>query len=355
MMIGVKTALFIVGYLFVAFSLIPLIRNDNWVFRIFEYPRFQKLVVTLIVLAIFVWHTDLDSVHDVVFISVLGMNVLYLCYQIFPYTAVSKNQMRRSPITDTSNRLSILICNVFQDNREVSTLLGQVKQYDPDLVLLVEVDNYWDSGLKELHDRYKYRVLNPLDNTYGMSLYSKLELVDPSIKYLIERGIPSIHTKVKLRSGELIQLFGLHPEPPVPGENPRSTERDAEILLVAKQAEKMELPVIVAGDLNDVAWSYTTELFLKTSGLLDPRRGRGFYNTFHVKYPLMRWPLDHVFCSKHFRLAELKRLPNMGSDHFPMYILLQLSREAAAEQEKEKLEKEPGAEETAKEKIQKVA
>jgi len=91
--------------------------------------------------------------------------------------------------------------------------------------------------------------------------------------------------------------------------------------------------VIVAGDLNDVAWSYTTLLFTKISGLLDPRVGRGFFNTFHAGHRLMRFPLDHIFCSTDFTLVEIQRMPNCGSDHFPMYIKLQYEPRAAAVQE----------------------
>lgn len=166
-----------------------------------------------------------------------------------------------------------------------------------------------------------------------MVLYSKFPLENTSVKYLVEADIPSIHTQVILKNGTSIQLFAVHPTPPVPNENPSSKERDKELLMVADLAKAAKIPVIVIGDLNDVAWSYTTLLFLKMSGLLDPRRGRGFFNTFDAHYFFMRFPLDHTFISTHWKLKEIHRLNNFNSDHFPIFISLQYEDQAHKEQE----------------------
>jgi len=163
-------------------------------------------------------------------------------------------------------------------------------------------------------------------------LYSRLKLIDPDIKFLVENDIPSIHTGVELRSEERISLHCLHPRPPHPPTDQDATERDAELLIVGRAVKETDEPALVAGDLNDVAWSHTTKLFQKISGLLDPRIGRGMYNTFDATNPLLRWPLDHVFHSNHFKLVALKRLPHFGSDHFPMYIELSYEPEAEAQQ-----------------------
>jgi len=60
----------------------------------------------------------------------------------------------------------------------------------------------------------------------------------------------------------------VHPTPLVHNENPFSEERDKELLMVADLAKASKMPVIVIGNVNDVAWSYTTTLFFKMSGLL---------------------------------------------------------------------------------------
>jgi endonuclease/exonuclease/phosphatase (EEP) superfamily protein YafD len=200
-------------------------------------------------------------------------------------------------------------------------LIKLIIRENPDLVLTLESDKEWEKELKPIEEEYPYTIKIPQDNLYGMHLYSKLELEDIDIKYLISEEIPSVHGKVKLRTGEKINIHCLHPKPPSPSEDDTSTNRDAELLLVGKEIDGKN-STLVFGDLNDVAWSRTTKLFLRLSGLLDPRIGRGFFNTFHAQYPIFRWPLDHVFHSSDFQLLKLKRLEDIGSDHFPIFIKL---------------------------------
>ncbi len=86
------------------------------------------------------------------------------------------------------------------------------------------------------------------------------------------------------------------------------------------------------GDLNDVAWSRTTSLFQKTSKLLDPRRGRGMYNTFHASLPFLRWPLDHFFVSSQFRLVDLRVERSVRADHFPISLSVVLRSDDPSEE-----------------------
>ena len=347
------TALYLLGSLFIIFTLIPFVRSDYWTFRVFEFPRAQKLVITALILSFFIWHTGLDETTEQLFSLLLLLNLLYLVYQVAPFTPLAPKQMQAATMKGAGERyLSIMVANVYQYNRRADRCLQRIKKYSPDVVLLVETDHWWKETVNELEAVYPYKVLHPIDNTYGMLLYSRLPLEGAEVKYLIKEHIPSIHTRLLLPSGERIQLFCIHPEPPAPQENVRATERNAEILSVGKMAKECRLPAVVCGDLNDVAWSHTTRLFLKTSGMLDPRRGRGFYNSFHAKLPLMRWPLDHFFCSREFRLIRLKRLEPIGSDHFPMFI--RLSLEPQAKEEQEVMNTSPEEKEEVEEKIEKA-
>jgi len=205
-----------------------------------------------------------------------------------------------------------------------------------DIFLLLEVSKKWcDYVTDHLSSKYPYKVNHPLENTYGIMMFSKLKILDSSVEFLIEEGVPSIHCKIKMPTGQLVRFYGLHPKPPAPGENDTSTPRDAELVLAGKKIRDEELPVIVAGDMNDVAWSHTTRLFMRISGLLDPRMGRGFFHTFNAKQKLLRWPLDHFFLSSHFQLVNIGRRDNFNSDHFPIYIevMLKPSVEALSERE----------------------
>lgn len=303
-------------------SLIKLVKKDAWWIRFFDFPQVQLVAIGFIAFVGLLFSWDLSVLtRDILLVILLGI-LIYQGIIIFPYTFMARLESKKIQGSADEDRLSFMIANVYMYNRNYSKCIKLIKDCDPDLLLMVETDDGWERAMREIEGQFKYHVKYPLNNTYGILLYSKLELLNPEIKFLVEPDVPSIHTHIRLRNGMVTKFYALHPKPPSPTENDTSTERDAELYLVAKEIEHIKTPVIVAGDLNDVAWSHSTRMFQRISRMLDPRKGRGFFNTFHAKYPVFRWPLDHIFHSSEFGVASIQRLPDIESDHFPMSIEL---------------------------------
>lgn len=339
-----KYTLYFLGVLAVVLTVLPFLKFSAWWIRIGEFPRLQIAFLCVLSLISLSFLFEEIGYSQTIFLILLAACAVYQIYCVVPYVRVYPKQVEKSRVPLPKNVIRLLISNVLIENRDTEKLLRLVKKMDPDLVLLAEPDDFWIENIAELKKTHPYAVEYPLDNAYGIALYSRLKLENPQVEFLVEDDIPSIHANVVLRSGKKVNLYCLHPRPPVPTENFRSLERDAELLIVGRTINKKDEPTIVAGDLNDVAWSWTTQLFQRVSGLLDPRIGRGLYSTFPVAYPVVRCPLDHVFHSNHFRLVELKRLKSIGSDHFPMYISLSLETTAEYTQEEPKADAEEHAE-----------
>lgn len=302
---------------------VPVLHSNAWWIRLFDFPRVQIAVLLGLTLAGYAVMRRFGRLRpwEYALAAMVGLALVWQLVFIAPYTTFYPRQMLDSRAEDDSNRISLLVYNVLYDNREVEALRNLIRDNNPDIILLSEPTQWWHEQIEGLEDDYPYTLFQPQENHYGMLLYSRLELEDPEIRFLIEPTVPSIRTKVRLRSGAVVTLYGVHPRPP--GIDDDSDMRDAELLSIAQEAGELgDVPVIVAGDFNDVAWSRTTHQFQRLGGLLDPRVGRGLFNTFDTRSRLLRYPLDHVFASRHFFLVELRRLPNIGSDHFPVLVVL---------------------------------
>lgn len=327
-----KAVLVLLGTAAIVATALPLLRASAWWIRWFDFPRLQVLVLAAAVLAAYAPFAG-DSPFSLGFIALLAAALAYQGYMMFPYTVLAKRQVEQSRRATRASTVRLLYANVLMENRASQRLKEMIREMAPDLVLAVEADAWWQAELACLRESHPYAVEHPRDNTYGMLLFSRLELVGPQVKFLVQDDVPSIHAGLRLAGGALVQLRCLHPRPPAPQEASESTERDAELLIVGKELKGLNAPAIVLGDLNDVAWSRTNYQFQDISGLLDPRIGRGFFHTFHAEHWFLRYPLDHCFHSKHFRLASLRRLDRFGSDHFPMCITLSYEPDAAATHE----------------------
>ena len=322
-----------IGALVILVTLLPLLHVKAWWVRIWDFPRFQIAIAGIIALAVssFEHGTNVNSWRLLV-LGALGLAVLYQTALVWRFSRLAPLEVEQSRSTDERSRFSLAVSNVLQTNQQSDRVLAVMRESDPDVMLFVETNDWWRERLDAVLETHPYTLQRPLSNTYGMLLYSRLPLSDSSIDVVIEPDIPSMQAQVQLRNGQVVWLNCVHPRPPAPGESDESLQRDAELLLVGKRVCDATQPVVVCGDLNDVAWSRTTRLFQKVSHLVDPRKGRGMFSTFHARVPGFRFPLDHILHSPDFRLVNMRRLQYVGSDHFPVYALLSYEPEAENKQ-----------------------
>lgn len=313
------TAYFCVAAVLVAATLLPLWRNEHWLVRSLDFPRLQLLILLGLTFVTGIFLLDLTALVDAILLLVLLACMVYHAWWILPYAPVFRKEVKHADSVDPDNTISIITANVLTPNKNAGALLELVHQNAPDILVTLESDQWWQSRLDVLEVDYPHTIKCPLDNLYGMHVYSRLPLLNAETQFLVEDDKPSMHCEVELRSGRLVHIHFLHPAPPSPTENETSGPRDKELVMVAKMMDNTDGPRLVTGDLNDVAWSETTRLFRKISGLLDPRVGRGMFNSFHASYWFLRWPLDHLFVSHHFTLSRIRRLPGYGSDHFAIF------------------------------------
>lgn len=317
--------------LWITFS--PVLNFQHWIVRAWDFPRAQITVILVIQIVANLYFMAFDQAWHFWITGALIGGLIYQLKHIYYYTRMADPEVKKAKNADENRCISILVSNVLMTNKKSHKLIEMIKEYTPDVVIALETNVWWEKELEAIEGLLPYQVKIPQDNMYGMHLYSRFELRNTEVRRIIAEEIPSIRTNLQLSEGVVVQIQALHPKPPSPSESADSVNRDGELLIVGREVSEISKPVIVAGDLNDVAWSKSTILFRKISGLLDPRIGRGAFSTYHASYPLFRWPLDHIFHSDHFTLVAIKRLRHIGSDHFPIYIKLAYTPKMQATQE----------------------
>ncbi|MFO8145791.1 MAG: endonuclease/exonuclease/phosphatase family protein [Bacteroidota bacterium] len=339
----VKKKLYTVGrYIIIILSIILIILSlmsllydfPYWFIKIIDFPRIQYFVIAVLLLVLYIILNRKWNFASFLLVAGIISSLTIHGTKLMPYIVGEKTVPdSKSPNLLQEDSIGILLANVLIDNKKTFKFLQIIKNVDPDLILVMEVNQLWISELQELKKDYSYYVEYPLNNAYGMAIYSKFELMEYDINFLHGDEVPSIHTKILMPSGRKIRFHGMHPVPPVPSDKYPDNVGEDELALVkvGKIVAMDSLPSIVAGDFNDVSWSKTSRMFEREGNLNNIRIGRGFYNSFNAKSLFLRWPLDHFFVTDDFSLMTLERLGKFNSDHFPIYAKLTLNEKRSQE------------------------
>lgn len=320
-----EIAFYSLSVLLIFASLIPLIQNQHWFFRIFDFGKVQIFVLQFIIFIAAWTFVQKNSTFYIVQTLLVACMIYEVCL-LYPYTPFYK--IEKKVKTDKSSKsIKIISTNIYQFNKEYQRFTDFIKQENPDIVLTMESNKDWENAMQVFKKAYPHFCEVGLENTYGIHLYSKFPFKNCQVHYFIADDIPSIEATMETPDGFEFVFFGVHPPPPSPTEEDNSKERDGELLAVAKKVKKHRKPTVVVGDFNNVAWAKSSVLFRKTSGMIDPRIGRGLISTFHAKYKLLRFPIDQMFHTTDVFVEELKALENIGSDHLPLYCKFFIDRQ----------------------------
>ena len=293
-------AIFSVGTLFAA---------SHRYLELFSHFRFQYLVVSLLLLMIFAIRKRVFFCSVLVGLTILNATLVLPWY-------VGRDRAEANGVT-----FKLLHANVYRDNTETAALLAQIDAEDPDLVILQEMSSIWLVALQELSDEYPYSVAEAQDGAFGIGLFSKFPLDDARIELAPPLDLPEIRAIVRLGE-QRINFVSAHPMPPVG--RAETEARNAQLRALGDDLAKTSGPTVFVGDLNISMWAPTYQSFEQASGLRNSRKGFGIVSTFPVFFRLAGIPIDHCLVSEELRVLEFRTGLSIGSDHWPVVVLLSL-------------------------------
>ncbi len=224
--------------------------------------------------------------------------------------------------TDTA-KIKIVQMNVLTINRHFKAVNDWLLKTDADVIVLEEIDSAWIAELTPLLGKYPYRIAMPRSDNFGIAVFARHPIAQSRVVSLPVIPVPAIFLKLKIKE-KIIRLAAAHAPPPL-SNRAVATLNEALAMLTLWRQDEPEVPSVLAADLNITPYNHRFRRFLRDSGLVDPRRGRGLTPTWPGLLPRqVQVPIDHILHNKKFRTISLETWLRIGGDHLPLIAVLEL-------------------------------
>lgn len=238
------------------------------------------------------------------------------------YTQNAELSSGKQPL-DSSVRL--LEMNVENKNHDYERARRFISEAAPDIILIDELTPTWLAELKPVFEKHKFQVLETRDDTYGTGVFSRFPILYSKIEYFGERKHPVIRIDFK-RASKTVNLVHAHFQGPV---SPRYYAMHlADVQGTLNMLNDCGATALLCGDLNTNSWCHPLRGLVKSAGLMDSRRGRGFQLSWPTtnRSPIPLLGIDHCFV-RGLQVTERSVGAAFGSDHFPILVDMSLKNE----------------------------
>ena len=244
----------------------------------------------------------------------LGMILLLVALQ---HAAQFYRLYQPLPDVQAPPSVHIMSSNLLASNRSHESLLQQVRDTYPQLIIFQEYTPYWHQILSHALKEYPYKLVHTIDSPFGIAIYSQVPFIKAEVKRFA--SFPAADVTIRLNEN-VLRVLGVHPVPPVSAATYNA--RNGYFNAVAAEVAGFDAPVIVAGDFNAVPWSWHFKSMLKTTELLSARDGFGLKPTWPGSFFPLWIPIDHILYNNKLVLVEFDTGNHTGSDHKPIWAKL---------------------------------
>ncbi len=310
---GISIAGLVDVLLFVAcvFTVTGFLGKFGWLLDLTSNFRVQYAVIQLLCL-VFLLVTKRWKVAAVTLLFA-SVNII----QIVPW------YIRDSRLSDADRTVvgsvRILLINVCTSNTDYDKTIQYIEGMNPDVLALEEINEQWMSALSDVLSSFSFKKLLTREDNFGIGLFSRIPLQDSAIEYFGEARVPSIVSKIQVAQQSVTILF-THPMPP--GSQDTFRLRNEQLEEIASSRKDFDENLVVIGDLNTTSWSYYYKRFVSGMELHDSRKGFGIQPSWPTASIIKLIAIDHCLVSDDIIILDRKIGPNLGSDHYPVYIEL---------------------------------
>ena len=224
-------------------------------------------------------------------------------------------------INDDSPIARAMLINLRTSNNKYKKTINAIKKYNPDFLIVEELNTQWLGQLSNLTNNYPYYITAPQEDNFGMAFYSKIPPEKLEVKYIGMIGLPSVAGQFNF-GGNLLTIIGTHPVPPIG--NDYFKYRNEQLAAIPNFLKNYDTPILLLGDLNFTPWSYYFKLLIKKSALIDSSKGKGVQPTWPTMFFPFLIPIDHCLHSQNIIITDKIVGDNIGSDHYPLVIDFQI-------------------------------
>lgn len=237
----------------------------------------------------------------------LGLLALLPWWTAAPRLAVVDAMPNAVPFT-------LVSANVHFATTSPAALQDWLRQAPADVLVLLEVSPVYAAALAAWPD-YPQRVIEAADNPFGIAVLSRHPFVEAQV-IRDARGIASIAVAIDTPQG-CVALRAVHPMPPISPDD--KAARDRFLATAAAAMAAGDRPALIAGDFNATPWSSAFAALTATGW----QRASGLAPTWPVwGQGVIGIPIDQVFASRHWQRIDNGRGRDLGSDHFPLRVVL---------------------------------